>query len=210
MLKHIKNPENGIPEIPLAKIVIAVKKEATLSDVVLIQRNNEGEFTFFPNNILPIKVFHGSILDCMKKLHGMSYEFYILENFYELKNILNVLKGSEEKMRFSNVYSFKNPMSKIPDIEEDINKQIILTHVDSEYSGFLGMVIKVHDRYMLKGMRIDNIFHNSAVTAWTSTGHSILSAITKFRTNINGNFITIFYVLKSWEEMLCVLNVILE
>jgi hypothetical protein len=124
----------------------------------------------------------------MKKLHGMSYEFYILENFYELKNILKVLKGSEEKMRFSNVYSFKNPMSKIPDIEEDINNQIILTYVDSVYSGYLGMV----------------------VTAWTSTGHSILSAITKFRTNINGNFITIFYVLKSWEEMLCVLNVILE
>jgi len=101
-------------------------------------------------------------------------------------------------------------MSKIPDIEEDINKQIILTYVDSEYSGYLGMVIKVHDdRYMLKGMQIDNIFHNSAVTAWASTGHSILSAITKFRTNTNGNF-TIFYVLKNWEEMLCVLNVILE
>jgi len=30
-MKHIINPENGIPEIPLADIVIAVKNDATLS-----------------------------------------------------------------------------------------------------------------------------------------------------------------------------------
>lgn len=206
MLKHIMNPENGIPEMTLSDIIIAVKKDATLNEVVLIHKTGEREFTFFPDNVLPIKIFRGGILDCMKKLHEIYYEFYIMENFYELKTILKSVKSTKEKIPI--IYRFENPMSKVPNIVEDINKQMILTltYLVNDYAGFLGMVIKISDNmYTLKGMRIDNTFRTSFVTIWTTTECSILSTISKFKTNMNDNHV-VFYALKNWEEILYVLD----
>ena len=52
----------------------------------------------------------------------------IPKDFHELKNMLEQSENPNEKMHINNIYKFKNPMLKIPNISEDITKQIVLIH----------------------------------------------------------------------------------
>jgi len=130
----------------------------------------------------------------------------IPKDFHELKNMLEQLENPNKKMHIDDIYKFKNPMLKIPNIEEDITKQIILVHTITCYSKFVGIVVKVCENvYVIKGTRIINSRYDPDITTWLTTGHSILDTISKFRIAMGDNYV-MFYVVRNKEEMLCVLN----
>jgi len=127
-------------------------------------------------------------------------------NFHELKNMLEQLENPNEKMHINNIYKFKNPMLKIPNISEDITKQIVLIHTITNYSKFVGIVVKVREnKYAIRGTQIINSRYDPDMTTWVTTGHSILETISKFRIAMGDNYV-MFYVIRNKEEMLCVLN----
>ena len=134
----------------------------------------------------------------------------IPKDFHELKNMLEQSENPNEKMHINNIYKFKNPMLKIPNISEDITKQIVLIHTITNYSKFVGIVVKVREnKYAIRGTQIINSRYDSDITTWVTTGHSILETISKFQIAMGNNYV-MFYVIRNKEEMLCVLNKLLR
>ena len=139
----------------------------------------------------------------------------IPKDFHELKNMLEQSENPNEKMHIDNIYKFKNPMLKIPNISEDITKQIVLIHTIINYSKFIGIVVKVREnKYAIRGTQIINsryslLLRDPDMTTWVTTGHSILETISKFRIAMGNNYV-MFYVIRNKEEMLCVLNELLR
>lgn len=134
----------------------------------------------------------------------------IPKDFHELKNMLEQSENPNEKMHIDDIYKFKNPMLKIPNISEDITKQIVLIHTIINYSKFIGIVVKVREnKYAIRGTQIINSRYNSDITTWVTTGHSILETISKFQIAMGNNYV-MFYVIRNKEEMLCVLNELLR
>lgn len=134
----------------------------------------------------------------------------IPKDFHELKDILEQSENPNEKMHINNIYKFKNPMLKIPNISEDITKQIVLIHTITNYSKFVGIVVKVREnKYAIRGTQIINSRYDSDITTWVTTGHSILETISKFQIAMGNNYV-MFYVIRNKEEMLCVLNKLLR
>lgn len=134
----------------------------------------------------------------------------IPKDFHELKNMLEQSENPNEKMHINNIYKFKNPMLKIPNISEDITKQIVLIHTITNYSKFVGIVVKVREnKYAIRGTQIINSRYDSDITTWVTTGHSILETISKFQIAMGNNYV-MFYVIRNKEEMLCVLNELLR
>ena len=131
-------------------------------------------------------------------------------NFHELKIILEQSENPKEKMHIDDIYKFKNSMLKIPNISEDITKQIVLIHTITNCSKFVGIVVKVREnKYAIRGTQIINSRYDSDITTWVTTGHSILETISKFRIAMGNNYV-MFYVIRNKEEMLCVLNELLR
>ena len=131
-------------------------------------------------------------------------------NFHELKNMLEQSEKKNKKMHINDIYKFKNPMLKIPNISEDITKQIVLIHTITNCSKFVGIVVKVREnKYVIRGTQIINSRYDSDMTTWVTTGHSILETISKFRIAMGDNYV-MFYVIRNKEEMLCVLNELLQ
>lgn len=134
----------------------------------------------------------------------------IPKDFHELKNMLEQSENPNEKMHIDDIYKFKNPMLKIPNISEDITKQIVLIHTIINYSKFIGIVVKVREnKYAIRGTQIINSRYDSDITTWVTTGHSILETISKFQIAMGNNYV-MFYVIRNKEEMLCVLNELLR
>ena len=134
----------------------------------------------------------------------------IPKDFHELKNMLEQSENPNEKMHIDDIYKFKNPMLKIPNISEDITKQIVLIHTITNYSKFVGIVVKVREnKYAIRGTQIINSRYDSDITTWVTTGHSILETISKFQIAMGNNYV-MFYVIRNKEEMLCVLNELLR
>ncbi len=139
----------------------------------------------------------------------------IPKDFHELKNMLEQSENPNEKMHIDDIYKFKNPMLKIPNISEDITKQIVLIHTIINYSKFIGIVVKVREnKYAIRGTQIINsryslLLRDPDMTTWVTTGHSILETISKFRIAMGNNYV-MFYVIRNKEEMLCVLNELLR
>lgn len=134
----------------------------------------------------------------------------IPKDFHELKNMLEQSENPNEKMHIDDIYKFKNPMLKIPNISEDITKQIVLIHTITNYSKFVGIVVKVREnKYAIRGTQIINSRYDSDITTWVTTGHSILETISKFQIAMGNNYV-MFYVIRNKEEMLCVLNKLLR
>lgn len=138
----------------------------------------------------------------------------IPKDFHELKNMLEQSENPNEKMHIDDIYKFKNPMLKIPNISEDITKQIVLIHTIINYSKFIGIVVKVREnKYAIRGTQIINsryslLLRDPDMTTWVTTGHSILETISKFQIAMGNNYV-MFYVIRNKEEMLCVLNELL-
>ncbi len=131
-------------------------------------------------------------------------------NFHELKIILEQSENPKEKMHIDDIYKFKNSMLKIPNISEDITKQIVLIHTITNCSKFVGIVVKVREnKYAIRGTQIINSRYDSDITTWVTTGHSILETISKFQIAMGNNYV-MFYVIRNKEEMLCVLNKLLR
>ena len=130
-----------------------------------------------------------------------------------MKDTIKLIEQSEnpnEKMHIDDIYKFKNPMLKIPNISEDITKQIVLIHTIINYSKFIGIVVKVREnKYAIRGTQIINSRYDSDITTWVTTGHSILETISKFQIAMGNNYV-MFYVIRNKEEMLCVLNELLR
>lgn len=134
----------------------------------------------------------------------------IPKDFHELKDMLEQSENPNEKMHIDDIYKFKNPMLKIPNISEDITKQIVLIHTIINYSKFIGIVVKVREnKYAIRGTQIINSRYDSDITTWVTTGHSILETISKFQIAMGNNYV-MFYVIRNKEEMLCVLNELLR
>lgn len=139
----------------------------------------------------------------------------IPKDFHELKNMLEQSENPNEKMHIDDIYKFKNPMLKIPNISEDITKQIVLIHTITNYSKFVGIVVKVREnKYAIRGTQIINsryslLLRDPDMTTWVTTGHSILETISKFQIAMGNNYV-MFYVIRNKEEMLCVLNELLR
>jgi len=139
----------------------------------------------------------------------------IPKDFHELKNMLEQSENPNEKMHIDDIYKFKNPMLKIPNISEDITKQIVLIHTITNYSKFIGIVVKVREnKYAIRGTQIINsryslLLRDPDMTTWVTTGHSILETISKFQIAMGNNYV-MFYVIRNKEEMLCVLNELLR
>ena len=134
----------------------------------------------------------------------------IPKDFHELKDMLEQSENPNEKMHIDDIYKFKNPMLKIPNISEDITKQIVLIHTITNYSKFVGIVVKVREnKYAIRGTQIINSRYEPDMTAWVTTGHSILETISKFQIAMGNNYV-MFYVIRNKEEMLCVLNELLR
>ena len=134
----------------------------------------------------------------------------IPKNFHELKIILEQSENPKEKMHIDDIYKFKNSMLKIPNISEDITKQIVLIHTITNYSKFAGIVVKVREnKYAIRGTQIINPRYEPDMTTWVTTGHSILETISKFQIAMGNNYV-MFYVIRNKEEMLCVLNKLLR
>lgn len=134
----------------------------------------------------------------------------IPKNFHELKIILEQSENPKEKMHIDDIYKFKNPMLKIPNISEDITKQIVLIHTITNYSKFVGIVVRVCENvYVIKGTQIINSRYDPDMTTWITIGHSILETISKFQIAMGNNYV-MFYVIRNKEEMLCVLNELLR